>query len=72
MPRKADDLPVIPDNRNDDMQGLENAENADLVIFACPVRTGRNPDHARAFLEFLRSDAARRIYTAFGFSPAGD
>lgn len=170
MPPEANDLPVIPDDRGDDLQGLEVAENADLVVFmagnqfmvmpdlvatfrarhpsirnifyetlppkidkqrtgetrlttvhhretprrlmegrvdvgpvwatevehalreglplegvevgealdqravvryfACPLRTGRNPDHARMFLAFLRSDEARRIYADFGFTPA--
>jgi ABC-type molybdate transport system substrate-binding protein len=37
---------------------------------ACPLRTGRNPDHAQAFLDFLRSEAARRIYADYGFTPA--
>jgi len=37
---------------------------------ACPLRTGRHPENARAFLDFLRSDTARRIYTDFGFTPA--
>jgi multimeric flavodoxin WrbA len=70
MSRTADDRPVIPDERSDDLQGLENADNADLVIFACPIRSGRNPGHARASLEFLSSDAARGIYAEFGFTPA--
>jgi ABC-type molybdate transport system substrate-binding protein len=37
---------------------------------ACPLRTGRNPDQAQAFLDFLRSEAARRIYADYGFTPA--
>ena len=38
--------------------------------FACPIRTGRNPQNGRAFLDFLRSDAARHIYLFYGFTPA--
>ena len=50
--------------------GRDLDQRGEVRYVACPVRTGRNPDHARAFLEFLRSDAARRIYTDFGFTPA--
>ena len=52
--------------------GKDFDQRGAVRYFACPVRTGRNPEHARAFLEFLRSDRARRIYTDFGFTPAED
>lgn len=38
--------------------------------FACPIRTGRNPQNGEAFLDFLRSGAARQIYLSYGFTPA--
>ena len=37
---------------------------------ACPVRGGRNPHNGGAFLDFLRSPTARRIYADFGFTPS--
>jgi ABC-type molybdate transport system substrate-binding protein len=37
---------------------------------ACPVRGGRNPANGAAFLAFLQSGRARRIYADFGFTPA--
>ncbi len=33
MVPELDELPVIPDDREDDLQGLEIAEKADLVVF---------------------------------------
>jgi len=56
------------------LEGVEVGADLDqrgrVRYFACPIRSGRNPCHARAFLEFLRSDAARGIYAEFGFTPA--
>lgn len=56
------------------LEGVEVGANLDqrgrVRYFACPIRSGRNPGHARAFLEFLSSDAARGIYAEFGFTPA--
>jgi ABC-type molybdate transport system substrate-binding protein len=60
------------------LEGVEVGEKLDqrraVRYFACPLLTGRNPDHARAFLAFLRTAAACRIFTDFGFTPteAGD
>ncbi|WP_456371873.1 molybdate ABC transporter substrate-binding protein [Thiolapillus sp.] len=35
-----------------------------------PLRDGRNPENARAFLEYLASADAQRIYAKYGFVPA--
>jgi molybdate transport system substrate-binding protein len=40
--------------------------------FACPIRTGRNPQNGEAFLAFLRSSTARQIYRSYGFVPAAE
>jgi ABC-type molybdate transport system substrate-binding protein len=56
------------------LEGVAVGENLDqhraVQYYACPIRTGRNPGHAAAFLDFLQSDTARRIYADFGFTPA--
>ncbi len=38
--------------------------------FACPLADAPHPEAARAFAGFLRSDAARDIFTRHGFVPA--
>jgi molybdate transport system substrate-binding protein len=40
--------------------------------FACPIRTGRNPQNGEAFLAFLRSGSARQIFRSYGFTPAAE
>lgn len=56
------------------IEGVEVGEHLDqhraVQYFACPIRSGRNPGHAAAFLDFLQSDTARRIYADYGFTPA--
>lgn len=56
------------------LEGVEVGEELDqrraVRYFACPIRSGRHPDHASAFLAFLRTDAAHRIFADFGFTPA--
>ena len=58
------------------LEGVEVGQDLDqrgrVRYFACPIRIGRNPAQGKAFLDFLRSDTARRIYAAFGFTPAGN
>ena len=49
--------------------GEDLDQHREVRYFACPLRNGRNPDHALAFLDFLRSEAARRIYADYGFTP---
>ena len=49
MPSTPDDLPVIPDDRNDDLQGLENAADADLVLFMAGNQFMVMPDLMVAF-----------------------
>jgi molybdate transport system substrate-binding protein len=55
------------------LEGIEVGEALDqhraVHYVACPLPNGRNPVHGRAFLEFIRSDTARRIYADFGFTP---
>jgi len=57
------------------LEGIEVGADLDqrgrVRYYACPIRAGRNSGHARAFLEFLRSVEAGRIYADFGFTPAG-
>jgi ABC-type Fe3+ transport system substrate-binding protein len=36
---------------------------------ACPVSSGRNPENARAFTDFIFSQEARDIFRHFGFLP---
>jgi ABC-type molybdate transport system substrate-binding protein len=45
-------------------------QRAAVRYLACPVAGGRNPDNGAAFLAFLRSPTARRIYADFGFTPS--
>ncbi|MFP4159294.1 MAG: substrate-binding domain-containing protein [Desulfobacterales bacterium] len=38
-----------------------------MNYFIAPVRTGRNPENTRKFLDFIKSPAARRIFENHGF-----
>jgi len=56
------------------LQGIDVGAGLDqrhaVRYFACPIRTGHNPQNGEAFLGFLRSGAARQIYLSYGFTPA--
>ncbi|MFO7930999.1 MAG: molybdate ABC transporter substrate-binding protein [Thermodesulfobacteriota bacterium] len=47
--------------------GTELDQRQNINYFIAPVRTGRNPENARKFLDFITSPAARRIFENHGF-----
>lgn len=55
------------------MEGIDVGpclDQRDVVrYFACPIRTGCNPQNGEAFLAFLQSGTARQIYRSYGFMP---
>lgn len=57
------------------LEGVEVGARLDqrhaVCYFACPIRTGRNPQNGASFLTFLKSETARQIYLSYGFTPAG-
>ena len=42
-----------------------------VIYPAAALKESANPDAARAFLEFLRSDAADAVFESVGFTPIG-
>jgi ABC-type molybdate transport system substrate-binding protein len=40
-----------------------------VTYYATALKAARNPDRARAFLDFLHSETAQQIYADFGFTP---
>ncbi|MDA8348412.1 MAG: substrate-binding domain-containing protein [Pseudomonadota bacterium] len=46
------------------------ADNVTAIYAAAMVRGAQHPRAAHAWLEFLRSDAAQRIFARYGFKPA--
>ncbi|MBL0715435.1 MAG: substrate-binding domain-containing protein [Desulfosarcina sp.] len=58
------------------LEGVEIGPDLDqrdnVRYFACPLKTGRHPENARYFLNFLKSPRAIRIYRQHGFTPATD
>jgi ABC-type molybdate transport system substrate-binding protein len=57
------------------LEGVEVGSDLDqrehVRYYACPLKTGRNPQNARYFLDFLKSPEAAGIYSRHGFIPAG-
>ena len=57
------------------LEGIDVGSQLDqhdrVCYYACPLKQGRNPENARTFLTFLKSQTAARIYQAYGFTPAG-
>ena len=60
MPPETDGLPVIPDERGDDLHGLDNADQADLVIFMAGNQFMVMPRLMEAFA--TRHPTIRRIF----------
>jgi ABC-type molybdate transport system substrate-binding protein len=60
MTSKSDDLPVIPDERQDDLHGLEIADEADLVVFMAGNQFMAMPRLMDAFR--VHHPAIRRIF----------
>ncbi len=56
------------------LEGVEIAaphNKQDKVGYAIgPMLKGRNPAHAKTFMQYLATDAAQAIYTSYGFAPA--
>ncbi|MFO8032591.1 MAG: substrate-binding domain-containing protein [Desulfohalobiaceae bacterium] len=46
---------------------LDQSQSVDYYI--ARIKSGKNQENARSFLEFTRSDAAREIFEEFGFIP---
>ncbi|MFW6080974.1 MAG: molybdate ABC transporter substrate-binding protein [Desulfosalsimonas sp.] len=47
--------------------GPELDQREHINYFAAPLRTGRNPENARKFLDFITSPVARKIFENHGF-----
>jgi molybdate transport system substrate-binding protein len=55
-----------------DIAATATPEMCGQVIYpAAVIKTGKNPEAARAFLEYLQSPAAMAVFESVGFSPAG-
>jgi ABC-type Fe3+ transport system substrate-binding protein len=73
-------LPVIPSERSDDLHHIAHLNDADLVLFMAgnqfmvmPALMSafqkEHPENAKKFIDFILSQTAQNIYSAYGFSP---
>jgi len=62
---------VAAENDGLEVQGIPVAEALDqseaINYFIAPLRQGRNPENAGKFLQFIRTETARKIFTDYGF-----
>jgi ABC-type molybdate transport system substrate-binding protein len=62
---------VAAENDGFDVEGVSVAEALDqsdaINYFIAPLRQARNPENARKFLNFIRNETARKIFTEYGF-----
>jgi molybdate transport system substrate-binding protein len=52
--------------------GPDLDQGSRVNYYVAKTTRSRNPDHAEAFIRFIRSDAAGDIYRSFGFVPHQD
>ncbi len=56
-----------------DLVGIEPGEELDqrdvVNYFIAPLKNSKNSENAQKFLEFIRSDTAKKIYKKYGFLP---
>ena len=62
---------VAAENDGLDVEGIPVAEALDqseaINYFIAPLRQGRNPENAEKFLQFIRTETARKIFADYGF-----